>query len=138
MIGFDDLGHWLAGGGDAEPLGRGVRSGRVMTQRLPEPAHSVILQPGTNQYRDNLASGDFLFQVLVDFFLRGLDVFEQLFEKLVVEIGEFLDQASAGIGFGIPEVRGQLNQVRSFTRLVFVGALAEQVDIAGDAGFAVA
>ena len=106
VIGLEHLRQRLALRRDAEPR-RGL---------LPAPA-SRGAAPSTAGARRNPARAEprntgtirffckILGQVLVDLLLRGLHVFEQLLEQLVVEIGELFDEAGAGVALPGPRTR---------------------------------
>ena len=70
--------------------------------------------------------------MLIDLLLRRLDLFQQLLEQGVVEIGELLDQTGARGALLIPKAVGQRDQIRGLPRPVAVGPLADQIDIAGN------
>ncbi len=132
VIGLEDLGQRFACRGDAEPRRRIGRARRLVAQRLPQPAHAIILPRRAGEHRDDQVLLKILGQVLVDFLVRRLLVLEQLFQESVVEIGEFFDEAGAGGTLAFPEIVGERNQIGGLARAVAVGALADQIDIAGD------
>ncbi len=98
----------------------------------------MVLPRGAEEHRHDQVLLQILRQVRIDILLRRLGVLEQLLEQRVVEIGELLDQFGAGLRLVVPETVGQRDQVGSLTRLVAVGALADQIDIAGNLALAAA
>ena len=129
---LEHLRHRLAVRLDAEAGGRLLRARRLMAQCLPKTAGAVILGRGAEKHRHDQVLLKILGQVLVNFFLRGLHILEQLLEQLVVEIGELLDELGAGFGLAVPEVIRQRDQVGGLARAVMVGTLADEIDIAVD------
>ena len=103
-----------------------------MAQCLPKTAGAVILGRGAEKHRHDQVLLKILGQVLVNLFLRGLHILEQLLEQLVVEIGELLDELGAGFGLAVPEVIRQRDQVGGLARAVMIGTLADEIDITVD------
>src|SRR6266702_2094722 len=135
VIGLEDLSEWLAGGGDAEAR-RGLGwAGRLMAQRLPQPADAIILAGRPDKYRGDQIALKILGQVLVDLLFGGLHVLEQLLQERIVEIGQLLDDAGPGLALPVPEILWQRDQIGGLAGPIAVGALADQIDIAGDLGF---
>ncbi len=64
---------------------------------------------------------------------RGLVLVDQVFHKLVVEIGDLLQHAVARFDLTRPFLFGNLDQLGRPTRLVSVGALQCEIDVAAGA-----
>ena len=101
-----------------------------MTQRLEQAAHAALLQRRAEEDRHDKVAAQSLRQVAVNLVFRRLYVLEQLLQKLVIEIGELLDEAGARHALLLEHVVGHLDQVGGVAGLVAIGALAHQVDIA--------
>ena len=132
VIGLEHLRQRLAFRSDPQPLGGLPGRRRLMAQRLPQPPYAKVRLPRAEKHRHHLRALQGAGQVLVDLLLGRFDLFEQLLEQGVVKIGELLDQPAARRPFLFPEPVGQRDKVRRLARSVTVGALADQVDIAGD------
>ena len=132
MEGLEDARRRLARGGDAVARGRGSGLGRLVAERLQEPAHAVLALGGTEEdgHEPVLLHG--AREVLVDLGLVGDRVLEELLQERVVEIGECLEELLAALLLALLLVLRQGDQVRGAAGLVFVGALAHQIDVAGD------
>ena len=134
VIGLDHLRHAARRTRRCRAAPRGVRPRRLVAQRLPQPAHAVILQSGAEKHRHDQVAAPILPQLPVDLVLRGLHILEQLLQQLVVEIGELFDQPGARLALLAQKPVGQLDQVGGLAGLVFIGPLADQIDIAGRSG----
>jgi len=130
--GLEDLGHRrLAVAEAAARDGGGVVRG-LMTQQLQQALHAVIVLAGAEQDRDQQIAPHRLRQVAVNLLLVGIDLLQQLLEQGVVEIRQGLQQLVAGLRLAIGDGARQLDECRRFALAVLVGALAHQIDIAGD------
>src|SRR5690606_1411181 len=87
---------------------------------------------GADQHRHDQVLLDLLLEVLIDLFLRRDLVLEQLLQQRVVVVGDRLQQLLPRLLFPLDDAVRHRDQVGGLARLVAIGALADQVDIAGD------
>ena len=79
-------------------------AGRFVAQRFQQPAHAPRAARRAEQHRNAEAFAGLAREVLEHFFAgRGL-VHQQLFEQLVVMVGELLEHVGARLGLALLEI----------------------------------
>ena len=133
VIGLEHLGHRIARlGHKAQPRRRGLGPRHLMAQRLQQAAHAIVALGGAEEDGDDEVGGQILAQLLIDLVLRGHRILEQLLQQLVVVVGERFQQLATGLLLARGDLLGHLDQLGGLARLVAIGALADEIDIAGD------
>jgi len=101
-----------------------------VTQGLQKTAHAVLAIAGAQQHGRDLVGAELVVQVAIDQRLLGRDILDQLLEELVVELRQRLQHLAARFALARQDLGRHLDQVGSAARLVAIGALAHEVDIA--------
>ena len=129
VIGLQDLDHRLAAVRQAEPRGRGAHFGHFMAQRLQQPADAIVVLGRADQHRHHLAVRQFLGQIGEHFVARRLDVGEQFFHQMLVEIGELLQHLEKRASFS-RALTSPCISMRSegACGAIDIGALQRQID----------
>ncbi len=103
---------------------------RVVTQCLQEAPHAVLAITRAKQHRRYLVGAELVVQVAIDqrFFRR--DILDQLLEQGVVELRQGFEHLASCLGFARQDLGRHLDQVGGAARVVAIGALAHEIDIA--------
>ena len=79
-------------------------AGRFVAQRFEKPADSGVVGRRTDHCRNNIVGLQRRRQVGIDFLFRRNCVFEQLLQKIVIEVGERLQHFLTGKGLAFRHV----------------------------------
>ncbi len=132
MDGLENLRERLALGRDAVPLGGLPRIGRVVAQRLPEPAHAVVALARAEQDRHHRAVREVLVELRVDFLAGRRDILEDLLEQRVVVVGKHFEHRRQRLLLAIGDRGRKGDELGGLSLAVTIGALTRKIDIAGD------
>ena len=105
---------------------------RLVAQQFQQALNPVVVLAGAEQDRDQEIGAQRLGELAVYVLLVRVDLLQKLFEQSVVEIRQGLQQFGARLGLPVRDAAGQLDQRGRFTLPIAVGALADEIDIAGD------
>ncbi len=131
LRGFEHLDHRVAARFEAATRRGRRRARRIVAQRFPQPEHAALNFAGADHHRHDIVGRQILDELTVDILFVRHHVLEQLLEQVVVEIRQRFEQLLARHGLRVGQFGRHFDNRRGLALLVLIGALADQVDIAG-------
>ena len=127
---LEALGHRDAVRRQVAPLGGLVDERRVVAQRLQQTPHAVLAIARAEQHRRDLVGAELVVQVAIDQRFLRRHILDQLLEQGVVELRQGFEHLAPRLALARQDLGRHLDQVGGAARLVAIGALAHEVDIA--------
>jgi hypothetical protein len=127
-----DLEHFGHGARAIEPLRGRFGRGRVVAQRLEQPAHAESVERRTEEDRHDQPVGGLALDVAEHRLQVGNLVGQQLLEQVVVVVGEVLEHAEVRRALGRLQVVRDRHLLGRLAGAVLVGAVEREVDEPGD------
>ncbi len=130
--GLEHAGERTAALWHAHSLRRGRDIGHVVAQGLEQALDAVVMRRRAEQHRHDQVAFEIAPDIGEYVLGGGHHVGQKLFEQPVVEIGKMFEHLLARRLLLRERRLGQLDQFGGLVGAIFVGALADQIDIAGD------
>src|SRR5690606_22462171 len=123
-----NLHHVSAGAGEAKARSGIFRLGRVVTQRLQQPAHAVAVGGRAEEYRRDQSIARFVDQVTKHGVAIGRHVGEELLHKLIVEIRELFEQMKTRLRLALGQILRNIDNLGWLALLVAIGPFKREID----------